>query len=561
MSVNKKMRIGFLSILAVITIVLLVLIMQLVKVDTRVERTVNEEVVKQQLGSEIQRAIATQGMFIRAYILDPSDFNLDRLNHYNTLLTSTIDELAGFTSKPEFNEVVTSLKSANTKIQAAANDAVRAYGAGNTEQALTIINEQFSQANSEIYALTVTIQELQQAELETAVSSTNRAIAFSAIFAIVALILSFVIVGVLTYFVNKFISKPLVAVAHEASAIADGDLSREDFIYNSKDEIGQLAHAFNQMKKNLQGILITVQDNTNHLSASAEQLAASTEEILATSEDVANRITNTAEIAQQTTEAAIESAQATDEAVTHLTGVSGAVHELLVNTQSMDHHAEVGSDSLAAVQTQMTTIHQATSNISLLTEKLAEQSKEIGLITKVITELSDQTNLLALNAAIEAARAGEHGKGFAVVADEVKKLAEQSKSSAVQIVALTDEIQKDTKNVEQAVKDGLISVAEGVQIIEKASAAFSKITEAIDSVDTKVVNVSKSTSEIAKQSQNVSLAIHGIVDGTQQSTSDFEMIAAAAEQQSATMAQLTDLSVELSQNAQDLQKVVQKFKI
>ncbi|MER2192332.1 MAG: methyl-accepting chemotaxis protein [Solibacillus sp.] len=561
MSVNIKMRIGFLSILSITIIVLVILIFQFTTVDKRFEQTVNEEVVKQQLGSEIQRAIATQGMFIRAYFLDDSAFNLDRLDHYNTLLTATIDELAAFDSKPALDEIVVKLKQANSNIQAAANEAITAYDAGNTEQALAIINNDFSQANSEIYALTVTIQEMQQAELDAAVGATQRVISLSTLFAAIAILLSVVIVIVLSYFVNKFISKPLIAVANEAKAIADGDLSRADFTHEAKDEIGQLAQAFNQMKQNLQGILLTVQDNTSHLSASAEQLAASTEQVLATSEDVANRVTNTAEIAQQTTLAAQQSAQATDAAAASLAEVSGAVQQLLTNTQSMGHHVATGTDSLANVQTQMMTIHQATSNISLLTDKLSEQSKQISLITKVITDLSDQTNLLALNAAIEAARAGEHGKGFAIVADEVKKLAEQSKNSAIQIVTLTEEIQKDTKNVEQAVKDGLISVSEGVEIIEEANTAFAHITEAIHAVNHQVTQISTASTAVEQNAQGVSTSIHSIANGAEQSTSDFEMIAAAAEQQSATMAQLTDVSVELSQNAQDLQKIVQKFKL
>lgn len=561
MSVNKKITLGLVSILFITVSILSVLILQLTKVDTRVEQTVNEEVVKQQLGNEIQRAIATQGMFIRAYILDPSDFNLDRLDHYNTLLTATIDELATFDSKPELEQVVISLKQSNEAIQAAATQAVQSFDTGSPEQALKIINEDFSKANSEIYALTVTIQQLQQQELDTAVSSTQRVISLSTIFAVIAIILSIAIVIAISYFVRKLISNPLKRVTQEAVAIADGNLTNEDFNHSSSDEIGQLAQAFNQMKQNLQAVLITVQDNTTHLSASAQELAASTEEVLATSEDVANRVTHTAEIAQHTTLSAQQSARSTDAAAASLTEVSQAVQELLTNTQSMDYHAASGADSLLNVQTQMTTIHQATSNISTLTNKLSEQSKQIGLITKVITDLSDQTNLLALNASIEAARAGIHGKGFAVVADEVKKLAEESKNSAIQIVALTDEIQSDTKNVAQAVKDGLISVAEGVQIIERASSAFSQITEAIHSVNKQVTHISASTESVAHNAQGVSVSIHDIVNGTAQSTADFEMIAAAAEQQSATMAQLTDVSVELSQNAQDLQKVVQKFKL
>lgn len=561
MSVGKKMNMGFFSILFIIIVVLAILIQQFMQIDAKVDKTINEEVVQLQLGSEIQRAIATQGMFIRAYVLNPSAFNLDRLNHYNELLTSEINQLAAFDNEPELAQFIVELTQANDKIQTSAADAVTAFDSGSQQQALALINDDFSSANAEIYALTVSIQEHQQTKLDEAVASTKNAIVLSTIFSIIAIVLCVAITIGLIYFVKKFITALLKRVMEEAIHIAENDLTTEAYIHDSKDEIGQLSQAFNQMKQNLQAILLTVQDNTNHLSASAQELAASTEEVLATSEDVANRVVTTAEIASHTAIAANECAVLTDEAAVSLLQVSQSTHTLLANAHTMDTHASSGTDSLLQAQSQMATIYDATSNISTLIDKLSEQSKEIGLITNVITDISDQTNLLALNAAIEAARAGVHGQGFAVVADEVKKLAEQSKSSAIQIVELTNEIQHDTKNVEHAVKAGLISVSEGVRIIENAGNAFSNIAQAIHSVNKQVEDIYQASERVSAGSKEMTTSIHEIATGAEKSTSDFEMIAAAAEQQSATMAQLTDVSVDLSQNAQNLQLVVQKFKI
>lgn len=561
MSVNKKMNLGLISILFIVLLSLVILLQQFNRIGTQVEETVDSRVVQFQLGSEVQRALATQGMFIRAYLLDPSEFNIDRLNHYNQLLTTEIKGLSKYENSSEFKKLILDLQTANEKIQTAATNAVTTFENGDQKQALSIINNDFSSANSEIFQLTVEIQEYQQAKLDATVTATKGTISLSTILSIVALILSVSIVIILMYYVKKFISSPLKRVTEEAIFIADGDLSREEFVYSSKDEIGQLSVSFNRMKANLQTILNNIQENTGHLSASAQELAASTEEIRATSEDVANRVSNTAEISNITSTAAKESSIATDETSAGIQKISESAQSLLHNTMTMSDNANTGADSLSNAQTQMATIYDSTSNISKLTDKLSNQSKEISQITKVITDLSDQTNLLALNAAIEAARAGEHGKGFAVVADEVRKLAEQSKQSATQIVDLTLEIQKDTGNVEKAVDAGLISVSEGVRIIKEAGSAFANITNAIQAVTSQVEEISAASEEISAGAEQVAASIHQIASGAEKSTSDFEMIAAATEEQSATMAQLTDVSIELSQNAQDLQMIVQKFKI
>ena len=561
MSVNKKLNVGFISILAIIMLALAILIQQFFRIESRFDTAINTEIAQEQLGSEVQRVLATQGMFVRSYILDPSESNLERFNYYNELLTTEINRFSTYEHDKQVDDYVAQLHVANEKIQTSASNILESYQAGSEQQALSMINNEFATANSEIYQLTVSMQEYQQKNVQEASSSIQRAISWSIAIAIFAVLLITAIVIFFMMYAKKHISAPLKQLSKTALLIADGNLSHEGFTHKAKDEIGQLSAAFNQMKNNLHAIIFTVRENTGHLSASAQQLAASTEEVVATSEEIAQRVTNSAEIAHFTSSGAKECAIVTDSTAINVTSVTESANDLLVNTQSMDKNAKLGASFLINAKEQMQTIYAATANISDLIDKLSSQSQQIGKITEVITGLTDQTNLLALNAAIEAARAGEHGKGFAVVADEVKKLAEQSKISATQIVDLTDEIQLDTRNVNTAVKDGLNSVTEGVDIIEQASDAFLSITRAIHVASLKVEEIFNSAEQVAAATQQVAASTHEIATGAERSTEDFEMIAAATEQQTATMAQLADVSTEVSQSAQDLQGVIQKFKL
>ncbi|WP_341322633.1 methyl-accepting chemotaxis protein [Solibacillus sp. FSL H8-0523] len=561
MSVSKKLNLSFAMLLIIVFLCLSLLLQQFYRINNQVEEMMDERVSQIQIGKEIQRAIATQGMFIRAYILDPSDFNIDRLNAYNTLLTDEVQKLKTFNQDAQSAELLNELELASTAIIDAANRTITAFDTGNETQALSIVNNEFSSANSEIFNLTVSLQELQQQQLDAIDQRTDQTITISTTLAVLAILLNSAIIIALAIFVTTKIARPLRRVTTEADYIANGDLTREDFTYKSKDEIGQLAGAFNQMKNNLRDVLGSIQANTEHLSSSAEELAASTEEIRATSEDVAQRVVNTTEIAQMTATTAGESSSAMEETASGIQKIAESAQVLLESSSHMEQQARIGNETLTEAKHQMTTIHESTSNISSVTEVLSVQSEEISLITKVITDLSDQTNLLALNASIEAARAGEHGKGFAVVADEVKKLAEQSKLSAEKIVALTLEIQRGTKNVEQAVHEGLSSVAKGVDIINNTQSTFTSINGAIGQVVEQVQEISAASEEISASAEQVTASVSQMANGSEQSVSDFEMIAAATEEQSATMEQINDVSIELSHNAQDLNELVNKFKL
>jgi methyl-accepting chemotaxis protein len=262
-------------------------------------------------------------------------------------------------------------------------------------------------------------------------------------------------------------STRLKRVAEAMSGVADGDLSVQLRIF-ANDEIGELGKSINRMLTSVGGVVISIKNTANELAASAEQLFAVNEQIAKSSEQVVSQTTTvataseemsatSAEIAQNCGMAAESSRQGTDLAVE---GVS-VVQETVAG---MFRIAEKVKESAVTV------------------ESLGSRSEQIGEIVGTIEDIADQTNLLALNAAIEAARAGEQGRGFAVVADEVRALAERTTKATKEIGEMIRSIQAETKGAVASMQEGVNEVERGSKDAARSGQALGNIRQQIDSV-------------------------------------------------------------------------------
>jgi len=562
MSVRKKLNIGFIALICLLLILSILSFLQFKMAKRDIEEALNHRIVQMQLTEKIQQQIASQGLFLRSYILNGKDETAKaNLERYEKLLPQTTKELTSIVRSDYTKDIMEQVSALQNDLLASSEKAIQAFTNGNTDLALSYINNDVTKYNKEIYALTKELLEYHEEQLQKVEQNVNLTVSRAIIISITLLIISAIVGLYFMNFVKNAIVQPLRQVIEAADALAQGDLTIAQLDYRSKDEIGILAAAVNTLKQNLSKLIGSVQDSSMHLSAASEELSASTEEVTATSSEIAHRVKETTSHLTSSASVAQQNTIAMDETAAGVQRIAEATQYLHHNALNMTQLAHTGGTTILTAKEQMDTISGTTTRIADLTKKLSKQSEAIGQITKVITAITEQTNLLALNAAIEAARAGEHGKGFAVVADEVRKLAEESKQSASQIVAITNEIQMDTRNVGDAVIEGLASVQDGVAKIYEAGDAFEAISSSVQDFTDQIENISATSEQISAGAQEVAASITEIASGADISANNAQIIAHAVDEQVATMQQVNAVAEELSDNAQQLQALLHQFRL
>lgn len=561
MSIKKKIYLGFGSIILFLLLSSTIAFVQLKSVNNKYSFTIEDRVYKLLQVDAILNASSLQGLYIRSYILDPSDETIKNLEKQEELIEEKTAELEKIIKNPEMQKQLQSIKENQAKFNQGAQDIINTYDKEDVQASIEKIQVLVRPANEGIQLAVNKISVYQKELMEKANTEATKIANNSSLIILGIAIVTTILALLISVFITRLITVPINKLNATAKVIAEGDLSVEDINVKTNDEIGVLADSFNEMKRRLHSIINNVAANVEQTTAAAEQLAASTDQVAISSNEVANRIEVTSEGANQSAITGRESATAMDETAHGVQRIAEATQ--LLNSKALDTQviANEGGKTLQTAENQMAVIQQSSHETNERIKQLSAQSTEIEKIIKVITDITEQTNLLALNAAIEAARAGEHGKGFAVVADEVRKLAEESKASAHQIVDLTTSIQQETNAVEKAVSITVQNVEEGVTFIQNAQVSFDTIMKAIQEITSQIEEVSASTEEISASTEEVAASVNEMASAATTAAEQSEMIAAAVEEQTATIQEINAVAKSLSEGAMTVQEEINKFKI
>ena len=377
----------------------------------------------------------------------------------------------------------------------------------------------------------------------------------------VLIVIGFLLVAGICLTFAARITKPIVALEGQAAQLAEGNLRVDKLPITTSDEIGSMTNAFNKMQQNLHDLI-------GKMAATSEQVAAASEELTANAQQSADAAVHVAETIGEVSagmdkqlvdiDGAKKNVDSVFNDITAMTEKTKKVSEASVNTSDA---AKQGELLMQEATNKMAHIETSVMNSADVVRTLGESSQQIGQIVEAISSIADQTNLLALNAAIEAARAGEHGRGFAVVADEVRKLAAESQESAEQIKERILTIQKDTAHAVAAMEEGKTEVELGAKAIKDVGEQFQDIMGQVNGIKTQIDEITSSVNSVSSGAGNIVEAVDSIDSVSRKTADHTSSISAATEEQSASNEEIAAASQSLAHLASDMQAAINKFKL
>ncbi|QII23367.1 methyl-accepting chemotaxis protein [Bacillus altitudinis] len=373
---------------------------------------------------------------------------------------------------------------------------------------------------------------------------------------LLSLIISVIIISIFT----KRIQTRLKHMASAIKSAGEGNLTI-NVTDHTGDELSELAGHFNKMREKLNHTILNVIKTSELVATSSEELSASAEETSAASEKITHTIQEVAQSSEQQSAQMTASEHTMRQVSNELVNITENAGQMATRSQSAQEMAQKGVQNIGEVNSQMTSIAKSIEENGSAIQALETRSAEIDQISKVITDIANQTNLLALNAAIEAARAGEHGKGFAVVADEVRKLAEESQTSSNMISHLISEIQKEMNHSTSAIKRVREEAAQGAVLISHTEESFIDIQQSMKEMADGIQHLSDASQKIAAYTNDAKQTFASITEGVKLTSEHSQQVAGLTEEQFAAMEEVTASSEALAHLAGDLKEMVSQFHI
>jgi methyl-accepting chemotaxis protein len=374
-------------------------------------------------------------------------------------------------------------------------------------------------------------------------------------------VINFLLALSIGFIISRMISKPIGLLSNATKTISEGHLDIDNVHVKQRDELGNLALSFNQMAENLRILVRQINESTTEVMLNSGEVSAGSENAGHAAEHISDIMMNLSGSAENQEIHVEQCFKAINEMSTGIQQIDFNSQQSSITAEQALEMAFAGDREIGTVTIQMNAIHQLMIGLDIVMQSMHKRSNEIEEVNKGIAAIAQQTTVLALNAAIEAARAGAQGRAFAVVTDEIRKLSLQTNEAAKRVTQLASNIQSETSQAVESVKEISSEVSKGKDATHSVSQLFVKIKNHVSDTTIQIREVSESSHQLSTHSMEIVQSMEQIASLARTVASETQHVTSITEEQLASLQQNTAYANTLSFIAEKLQSSVHKFRL